>query len=83
MTFEVIYHFGLVNVKQSLSPTLIDVIIPSAGFFPLDMDKTWNRSIVPLITWKVTACGHSDGNQPGIVKLVTWVVQKVSGLVLL
>jgi hypothetical protein len=60
-----------VGRRQASMVTYIDWCNNSIGwFFPLDMDHIWNQSSVPLITWKITACGHSDGNQPGIMKLV-------------
>jgi hypothetical protein len=36
--------------------------------FDRDMNEAWNRSAVPLITWKVYDCGDRD--QPGIMKLI-------------
>ncbi len=61
----------MVSDKQPLSPTLIGVIVLSAGFIPFDMDHAWNHSSVPVITWKIANCNHGDGGDPGIMKFVS------------
>ena len=38
-------------------------------FFPLDLNGTWNRGSVPLITWVPLEC--TGGYKPGITKLIT------------
>ncbi len=52
--------------------TYVDWCNNSIGwFFPLDMDKIWNHSSIPLITWKIANCNHGDRGDPGITKLVS------------
>jgi hypothetical protein len=38
-------------------------------FFPLDVNGTWNRGSVPLISWAPIECGGRY--QPGITKLIS------------
>jgi hypothetical protein len=51
--------------------TYVDFCNNSIGwFFPLDVEKIWNHSSIPLITWKIAKCNHGDGGDPGIMKLI-------------
>ena len=61
-----------VGKRQASMVTYVDWCNNSIGwFFPLDMDKIWGRSSVPLITWKIANCNHGDGGDPGIMKFVS------------
>ena len=60
-----------VGKRQASIDCYVDWCNNSIGwFFPLDMDRAWNRSIVPLITWKIADCNHGDGGDPGITKKI-------------
>ena len=61
-----------IGKKQSSMVTYVDWCNNSIGwFYPLNMDKIWNGSSIPIITWKIANCNHGDGGDPGIMKFVS------------
>jgi hypothetical protein len=58
-----------VDKRLSVFEVYVDWCNNSIGwFFPLDVNGTWNRGSVPLITWEPSECGGKY--QPGIMKLI-------------
>jgi hypothetical protein len=59
-----------VGKRQASGDFYVDWCSNSIWWFFNDLDKGWNHSLVPLITWKIAECNHGDGGDPGIMKLV-------------